>query len=79
MTAKELNRDIKRLGNRYNDLKVVGGDTYYNEIESVKKEFRRLHGADSEATYINLSSMKTMVRMNRELRVLEIHEFYPRL
>lgn len=79
MTARELNRDIKRLEKRYNELKAVGGDTYYNEIESVKKEFRRLHGADNEAFYINLNSMKTMVRMNRELRILEIHEFYPGL
>lgn len=76
MSAKELNRDIKRLEGRYNELKAVGGDAYYNEIESLKSELKRLHGADNGAEYMNLSSLKAMIRLNRILQIIPQHQFF---
>ena len=76
MTARELNRDIKRLETKYNHLKDVGDVKYYKELPSIIKEFARLHNADKGAEYMNLSSLKTMIRMNRMLNIVPHHQFF---
>lgn len=76
MTARELNRDIKRLESKYNQLKDMGEVKYYKELPSIVKEFARLHGADKGAEYMNLSSLKTMIKMNRVLNIVPHHLFF---
>ena len=76
MTAKELNRDIKRLEAKYNKLKDSGDVKYYKELPSIMKEFARLHGADNGAEYMNLNSLKTMIRLNRILNIIPHHQFF---
>lgn len=76
MTARELNRDIKRLEAKYNKLKDMGEVKYYKELPSIIKEFARLHGADNGAEYMNLNSLKTMIRMNRVLNIIPQHQFF---
>lgn len=76
MTARELNRDIKRLESKYNQLKDMGEVKYYKELPSIVKEFARLHGADNGAEHMNLNSLKTMIKMNRVLNIVPQHLFF---
>lgn len=76
MTARELNRDIKRLEAKYNHLKDLDFVKYYKELPSFIEEFARLHNADKGAEYMNLSSLKTMIRLNRVLNIIPQHQFF---
>jgi len=76
MTARELNRDIKRLEAKYNKLKDMGEVKYYKGLPNIIKEFARLHGADNGAEHMNLSSLKTMIRINRILQIVPQHQFF---
>jgi len=74
MTKQELNRDIKRLWKR--NLEAI--ETSYNhdyeeKISDIKKEWLRLWGADPEAEYMNVESLKAMLRMNGRHRFKALH------
>lgn len=65
MTKQELNRDIKRLANNHQNM----------EESDVKKEIHRLYYADSEFKYMNLNSVKMLLRLNLRYRVIALHFF----
>ena len=65
MTKQELNRDIKRLANNHATM---------NEAD-LNKEFKRLYYADSNFEYMNLNSLKMMLRLNLRYRVIALHFF----
>ena len=67
MTPKELNRDIKRL------TKLVGTDKEYTP--EFEKEFKRLYYADTEMSYLNVESVKTLLRLNVRHRFIPFHQF----
>jgi hypothetical protein len=72
MTAKELNRDIKRLGAEIYRMSFEDQTKYFEYLEKVAKpEFTRLYLADGSFEYMNLSSVKIMLRLN------VAHRFYP--
>ena len=77
MTAAELNRDIKRLGNTVEKLHQLNNqDIYFKEIETmVKPEFMRLYLADSQFEYMNKKSILIMLRLNLSLRIIPLHSF----
>ena len=68
MTTKELNRDIKRLSKieRYIDGNI-------NPV--FESEYLRLYGADKEFAYMNLTSVKIMLRLNVCHRLVPFHRF----
>ena len=55
---KTLNRDIKRL---YNDN--------LNEA-MIRIEFKRLYSLDPTFSHMNINSMKIMVRLNADYRII---------
>lgn len=67
MTAKELNRGIKRLS------KVFGTDKA--ELPEFEKECRRLYYADKEFSYMNKDSVLIMLRINLRHRFIALHSF----
>lgn len=67
MTKQELNRDIKRL------TKLVGTDKEHTP--EFEKEFRRLYYADSSMEYLNVESIKTLLRLNVRHRFIPFHQF----
>lgn len=71
MTAKELNRDIKRLG------KLINTEKEYNEqlLFAHEKEFKRLYNADREFKYMNAESIRIMLRINLRHRIIPLHQF----
>ncbi len=73
MTKQELNRDIKRLWVRYenkdSELDV------YEALEEMRQELKRLYYADDDFEYMNLRSIKIMIRLNLSLRVVPLHQF----
>ena len=74
MTKQELNRDIKRLYSLAESAKVFKDDLYHNFIENnVRPEFNRLYHADSTAEYMNLLSLKIMIRLNHKFRFIQLH------
>ena len=77
MTAAELNRDIKRLGNTVEKLHQLNNqDIYFKEIETmVKPEFMRLYLADSQFEYMNKKSILIMLRLNLSFRFIPLHSF----
>ena len=79
MTAKEVNRDIKRLNNLVKSLKKLHKDNneaYFRDIEkSVKPEFKRLYNADDSFNSFNLESVKIMLRLNLSFRFVSLHTF----
>lgn len=76
MTAKELNRDIKRLAKKDADIsKMNSNDAYYQLRESLIKEYTRLYYADKEFKYMNAASMRIMIRLNGIYRAIPLHQF----
>ena len=81
MTKQELNRDIKRLVNRYLEITNskyydVHMDEYYNLLDKeIKPELRRLIYADSDFSYLNINSLKALISLNGSLRVVPFHHF----
>lgn len=67
MTAKELNRDIKRLAKDFNTDKA--------QLPEFEKEFKRLYWADDKFEYANLFSLKAMLRINSRHRFIALHQF----
>lgn len=65
MTKQELNRDVKRLANKHTNM---------NEAD-LNKEFKRLYYADSNFEYMNLNSLKMMLRLNLRYRFVPLHQF----
>lgn len=65
MTKQELNRDVKRLANKHIEM----------QEQDVIKEFKRLYYADSNFEYMNLNSLKMMLRLNLRYRVIALHIF----
>lgn len=74
MTKQELNRDIKRLLNTV--ANIAKDEHYHDNIEkTVKPEFMRLYLADRDFTYMNLQSIKIMLRLNLRYRFEALHHF----
>lgn len=65
MTDRELNRDIKRLSKNHHNM---------NEAD-VKKEIHRLYYADFTFKYMNLNSVKMLLRLNLRYRVIALNVF----
>ena len=77
MTKQELNRDIKKLYSLAESAKVFKCDLYHNFIEnSVKPEFNRLYHADSAGEYMNLLSLKIIIRLNHKFRFVPLHTMF---
>lgn len=71
MTAKELNRDIKRL-----HTSIEKSDMQKIEVfKQHEKEFHRLYFADRKLEYWNLNSFKIMLRLNLRYRFIALHAF----
>ena len=76
MTTKELNRDIKRLGNKVSKCNLKGDD-FFDFIENeVKLEFKRLYWADTKCEYMNFASLRVMMILNRKHRFIAFHTFF---
>lgn len=61
MTTKELNRDIKRLYNKY-----LESNNNVSKLDMII-EYRRLYEADPTAKYISMKSLKIMILLNHKL------------
>jgi len=77
MTKQELNRDIKRLAKELYGARFLKGDEdYHNYIENIAKpEFMRLYSADVTFEYMNLNSVKLMLRLNINHQFIAFHRF----
>lgn len=80
MTAKELNRDIKRLYKKVQTLKDNEyehlTEDYLNIVDNeIKPEYRRLYFADREFKYMNKQSVLIMLSLNNAFRFIELHQF----
>ena len=77
MTKQELNRDIKRLAKELYGARFLKGDEdYHNYIENIAKpEFMRLYSADVTFEYMNLNSVKLMLRLNIKHQFMALHVF----
>jgi len=68
MTKQELNRDIKRLVKNSENITDKNRD-------AIEKEFLRLYRADKTFEYMNLYSVKMMLRLNVRHRYIPLHQF----
>lgn len=76
MKKSELNRDIKRLNNNLLKAQKLSQDEYSELIDNTaRKEFLRLYYADRDFTYMNLTSIKIMLRLNVKFRFIALHNF----
>lgn len=75
MTNKELNRDIKRLANRYK--KLIADNNYTEHEQEIKAEALRLYRSDLNLEYMNVESLRIMVILNRKIRYEPFHLFGP--
>jgi len=76
MTKKELNRDIKRLGAEIYRMSFEDQDKYFEYLDKeARKEFIRLFYSDQDFEYMNLNSVKLMLRMNLKNRFIDLHTF----
>lgn len=69
MTARELNRDIKRL------VKLYHSDMNDKQLKDFEIEYRRLYFADSDFKYCNKESVLIMFRINQRYRFIALHSF----
>jgi hypothetical protein len=69
MTKQELNKDIKRL------LKMQRKDAQLNILPEFEAEYKRLYRADTEMEYMNVTSIKIMLRLNVLYRFIPFHQF----
>ena len=72
MTKQELNRDCKRLLNRFKK-----GDHYKGSSldEDFIKEFKRIYGADKTFEYLNPKYVLGLYRINQACRIEPFHQF----
>lgn len=76
MTKQELNRDIKRLANEVYRMSFEPQEKYFEYLEkTASKEFRRLYNSDSNFEYMNLLSVKIMLRLNVSHKFIPLHNF----
>lgn len=80
MTPKELNRDIKRLAAAIHRKSLGDENEYFKYVDVTNggeacKEFRRLYHADQAFEYMNMQSMKIMLRLNVRHRFVALHHF----
>lgn len=76
MTPKELNRDIKKLASEIYRRSFEDQTAYFKYVEGpAKEEFKRLFYADQKFEYMNLQSMRTMLRLNVRHRFIPFHQF----
>jgi hypothetical protein len=76
MTQRELNRDIKRLGAEIYRMSFQDQNEYFKYLENVAKpEFIRLYHADGSFEFMNLSSIKIMLRLNVAHKFIALHQF----
>ena len=82
MTAKELNRDIKRMYAKYVNLKnlvdasKIDNGEYFKRLETeVYPEYKRLYGADTSMEYANKDSLLILVRLNLRFHIIPFHQF----
>jgi hypothetical protein len=73
MTKQELNRDAKRLINRYKNNLVH--DEKHNVLSDFEKEFKRIYFADSNFEYLKPEYALCMHRINQSLRLIPLHSF----
>lgn len=77
MTAQELNRDIKRLYSSIEKAKTLSNDEFFKYIDTTAKtEFLRLYRADSTAEYMNLQSIKIMIKLNLSYRYISLYTMF---
>jgi hypothetical protein len=74
MTSKELNRDIARL---HKAVKALDGNPDRDNIINtvIRKEFLRLYRADNTFEYMNIKSLRIMLRLNLLYRFEPLHTF----
>ena len=76
MTKQELNRDIKRLANEIYRMSFEPQKEYFEYLDKIaSKEFKRLYCADSSMEYMNLLSVKIMLRLNVSHKFIPLHNF----
>ena len=68
MTKQELNRDAKRLINAYKEHR-------HRFSDKAVKEFKRIYYADRSFEYLTLANVKGLLRINLDLRIIELHQF----
>lgn len=76
MTTAELNRDIKRLVKLEQNVSAKYDTKEYDQaVNELKKEYVRLYYADDKFEYMNVQSIKIMLRMNLRYRFVALHTF----
>lgn len=77
MTKQELNRDVKRLYNKYkaNSGGEATNDYYKWLDETIKPELKRVYYADDNFEYLTADNIKRIIRLNLSLRVIPFHQF----
>jgi len=70
MTAKELNRDCKKLIASFNR-----GEAYGANEAKFNSEFMRIYGADSGFRYLTAHNALCLMRINLSLRIVPLHQF----
>lgn len=81
MTAKELNRDVKKLnayikGLRDNNPKNEDNIAFFRDLGHVAKpEFERIVGADPSFKSFNADSLRILLRLNLSHRFIPFHQF----
>jgi len=79
MTAKELNRDIKRLRLKIEKMKhSENHEEWFKFIDNeAKQEFIRLYHADTSMQSMSKQSIIIMIGLNVSHRFLPLHNFAP--
>lgn len=76
MTARELNRDIKRLNADIKKNKSGNMDAYFKYIGGpAKQEFIRLYYADTSMKSLSKESVLILLRLNLSHRFIPLHIF----
>ena len=70
MTAKELNRDCKRLIASFNR-----GEAYGEKSQAFNSEFKRIYYADTSFEYLSAKNALCLMRINLSLRIVPLHQF----
>lgn len=77
MTTAELNRDIKKLLKLYAIINSNDFDSkeYKDAYGKLTNEFKRLYFADTKFEYMNVQSIRIMLRLNLRFRFYQLHTF----
>jgi hypothetical protein len=83
MTARELNRDWKRLGKKAALQQIAGAKNedwtpeqweHYESVENeIEKETLRLFNADPSFCYANKKSVLIFMVLNQRIRIVPLH------